>query len=226
MKNKFLEKRLFVYLFLFTFAIGVLSSCDDDEEDNSYDYVQVATLKLNSDSTTFYYILNDGTSLYPSILSSAFDGYKPVDSTRCIIWYKLLNNVVAGYDNTAKVVRENEVLTLRYVESSPSDSLANDTITLESQILAGGFLDIRFLYPKVDNKADIDLVHVATADSDNYTHFKLCFNNGGNNSSSYMSDANVSFNLGDLDPKITGKDGIKFTANTFGSGEVEYPLSY
>lgn len=227
-------KTTFTVLFALV-ATVLFQSCLDGEDSDNPDYVAIATTRVvassNGGLSTYYFELDNSKTLTPVI--NKVKSYQAVEGQRVILQYDIESTATAGFDYGIELFNVSEILTkdVETLTTENEDEIGYDPITIVSDYsqLAVGYLNLQINFPIGSSTATVHLVEnaITPPEDSEYTTLELRLNNPGSEYSSSNSSGLVSFKLGDYDPNITGKKGIKVIAKTTNEGELkEYLFTY
>lgn len=165
------------YLFLVSIlSLSILSSCHDDEYSTDNFTANLATVNIiGNDSTSYYFTLDDGTILFPSV--NPFTNYKFGGKQRVFLNYTILSDSVPGYDHSIRVNNINNILTkdIVFSENSENSLLDSDPTKIVSIWAGDNYLNFRFKFMLGGENIQhsINLISSQTIDSDTiYLVFK------------------------------------------------------
>ena len=141
-------KRKFI-LGTITLAICValgLQSCDDNDG-YSLDkfWVDIATVETDSNSSAYWFVLDDGTTLWPGASDIR---YLPVKGQRIILNYTILSDHMDGFDHYIKVNNIWNILTKEVIvlTAANADSIGNDPVKINDIWIGNNYLNVDFLF--------------------------------------------------------------------------------
>lgn len=227
-------KTTFTVLFALV-ATFVFQSCLDGEDSDVADYVAIATTHVIPGSTsgldTFYFQLDNQKTLTPVI--NKVKNFKAVEGQRVILQYDIESQATAGYDYGIELFNVTELLTkgIEVLTTENEEEIGNDPISISKDYsqLAVGYLNLQISFLSGNTTATVHLVEntITPVEDVDYTVLELRLSNPGSEYSSSNSSGLVCFKLGDYDPMLTGKKGIKVLVKTTAEGELkEYTFSY
>lgn len=90
-------KRFALFLLAIVTALG-FASCNDTDGDYPAVLSFVTVQTSEADASAYYFVRDDGTTLYPGD-KSRIPGYSPEQDARAVIYYNLLQTPAAGYSH-------------------------------------------------------------------------------------------------------------------------------
>ncbi|MCK9624991.1 MAG: NigD-like N-terminal domain-containing protein [Bacteroidales bacterium] len=232
-------KHLKTFLLIFVAFATLLgtTSCDEWNNQNSYDGVSWGTIAQSVDPTYPFQIVADDTVVFfPSNYVDVLKEYTPVNGQRIAVYYNNIEatNPYSYPTKTIEVVQISDILTKSILNTSQIDTIANDKINPAS-IWYGGGGDLgehRYLNIKFQVMASGMSTHTVylvknlnnEVDEDGYYHLEFRHDSRGDSQVSYFSGY-VSFIL-DEDSMAEGVKGLKIYSNTISEGEKTFTLDY
>ncbi|HKK81488.1 MAG TPA: NigD-like C-terminal domain-containing protein [Prolixibacteraceae bacterium] len=200
-------------------ALFILSiqSCTNEEETYSLNniWVSMGIVETGNEFGYRYMIRCDnGDTLLPA--NTAVPGYQPIDSSRVVVNYTLLDDVEGTQQlYYASINNINSVLFKDIIEhtNENTDSLGNDPIMIEDIWRVDSMLNIDF---KVWGSYKTHYINLAydslqSSDSKKTVNLKLLHNNN-NDDESYLLNGLVTFKLNKL--KTQESDSVYFTVES------------
>lgn len=229
-------KTTFTVLFALVATFSFQSCLNDDDVDVA-DYVAIATTRIipadDGVQGSYFFELDNEKTLTPVINNAS--SYTAVEGQRVILQYDIESTATAGYDYGIELFNITEILTkdIETLTAENEDEIGNDVVTIAKDYsqMAAGYLNLQISYPAGSSKATIHLVEntITPAEDSEYTVLELRLNNpnSGSDSSTQNLSGLVCFKLGDYNPTITGKQGVKIIAKATNAGEIrEYTFTY
>lgn len=206
----------------------IFTACNDSDGD--YPRLSAFATVKALDNNDFYFMLDDGKTIYPGD-KSRIGAYKAEEDKRAIIYFNMLKNTVEGYDYN---------MALYYVYNIYSGDTKVVTTQEELDLLADGntsFLGARlnsnYLNVGVGfNATDLskhtfllvrnDVTEVAPENTEEgYLNLELRRDANGDTAGYNYEDRYVSFDLDSFREDLAGKNGIILRVNTRMNG-VKY----
>ncbi len=203
-------------------GVFMLQSCDNGDSEPTYVALvtavvpQEGAISFKTDDQKTYHI---GETLLGTLQME--------DGDRAVIRFSYLKEAVQGYNYNIKLRGLNKILTKDVVDltAENKDEIGNDKLLLlkDYSSLTKGYFNAQIQFPQGSTTPKVNLVvnKINVAEEGDYTVLELRLNNNGTTTSSSMSGGVVCFKLGDLDPTITGKKGLKILVNTINKEEVQ-----
>lgn len=226
----------FTVLFAFV-ATFLFQSCFTDDDADVADYIAVATTHVvpadNGVQGTYYFELDNAKTLTPVINNA--NSFSAVEGQRVILQYDIESSATAGYDYGIELFKITEILTknIEILTADNEDEIGNDVVTISQDYsnMTSDHLNLQISYPAGSSSASIHLVEntITPAEDSDYTVLELRLNNPNSDSetSTQTLSGLVSFNMGDYNPTITGKLGLKVIAKITNEGELkEYTFTF
>jgi len=142
MKRKFILSTVTLVLFV---AIG-FQSCDDDDGYSLGDFwVDIATVETDDNSSAYWFILDDGTTLWPAASDIQ---YLPKQGQRIILNYSILSNQKNEFDHYIKINYIWDILTKKTIvlTATNADSIGNDPVKINDMWIGNHYLNVNFLF--------------------------------------------------------------------------------
>lgn len=198
-------------LLVAAFSAITFSSCMDTEGDYPQ-YMNFVTVRTIPNSQDFYFEADNGQTIYPSDKSKA-GSYEPEDGKRALIMFNFLTQI-EGYNYNIKLYQISNMFTgkARAITTQEElDAIKDDPIGLYGARLTKTYLTLHVLYPVNDNekhKFEVIINEVKpTITNEGYLDIELRHDNGGETQGSTQGSY-ISFNLADIQGKLTGMKGI------------------
>ncbi len=204
--------------------VGVffLQSCDDSSSEPTYAALVTAVVPTEG-ATSFK--TDDQKTLH--VGETLLGALQLEDGDRAIIRFSYLKEEVQGYNYNIKLRGLSEILTKDIVDltADNEDEIGNDKLLLLKDYcsLVKGYFNAQIQFPSGEEVPKVNLVvnKITPVDDADYTVLELRLNNNGVTTSTNYGSGVVCFKLGDLDPTITGKKGVKIRVNTINKDEVQ-----
>lgn len=236
-----MKKLNFILLLTTLLFIPTLHSCLDDDDDVEK-YLAVSTIKVPDEAgKEFYFVQDDGKKMYPGD-TRYVSNYKAKDGQRAFVIYtKLEEQPVQGYDSNTQIRNIVEILTKDIVTLTPEneEKIGDDPINAVYMWVAQGYLTIEFQYygtHREDKKHFLNLVINQLPDSDpaakentssddDYVNLEFRHNSEGD-SPTWLGEGYVSFKLDEIASQLEGKKGLKVRVKTLYDGIKEIPIDF
>ncbi len=142
MKRKFILSTIILAMFV---AIG-FQSCDDNDGYSLGDFwVDIATVETDDNSSAYWFILDDGTTLWPAASDIQ---YLPKQGQRIILNYSILSNQKNEFDHYIKINYIWDILTKKTIvlTATNADSIGNDPVKINDMWIGNHYLNVDFLF--------------------------------------------------------------------------------
>lgn len=142
MKRKFILSTITLAMFV---AIG-FQSCDDNDGYSLGDFwVDIATVETDDNSSAYWFILDDGTTLWPAASDIQ---YLPKQGQRIILNYSILSNQKNEFDHYIKINYIWDILTKKTIvlTATNADSIGNDPVKINDMWIGNHYLNVDFLF--------------------------------------------------------------------------------
>lgn len=142
MKRKFILSAITLAMFV---AIG-FQSCDDNNGYSLGDFwVDIATVETDDNSSAYWFILDDGTTLWPAASDIQ---YLPKQGQRIILNYSILSNQKNEFDHYIKINYIWDILTKKTIVLTATnvDSIGNDPVKINDMWIGNHYLNVDFLF--------------------------------------------------------------------------------
>ena len=142
MKRKFILGTITLAMFV---AIG-LQSCDESDDYSLGDFwVDIATVETDDNSSAYWFILDDGTTLWPAASDIQ---YLPKQGQRIILNYSILSNQKNEFDHYIKINYIWDILTKKTIvlTATNADSIGNDPVKINDMWIGNHYLNVDFLF--------------------------------------------------------------------------------
>lgn len=222
-KLKFLSLALIALM-----MVGSFTSCDTDGEYTIGDIYPSAlvTVKPYPDNSRCFFQLDNTTTLYPVNITGLPYGNKPV---RALINYLAIDDDPKDCDRAVRVVWMDEILTKQPVQHGnlTQEFLGNDPLEIVKDwvtLVEDGFLTLRFRTLTSGIGVTHTLNLVVGANPENPYEVRLR-HNAGEDTSGYMADGLVAFDLSSLPKSDNPNQKIKLVWDSFtGEKSTEFLL--
>jgi hypothetical protein len=142
MKRKFILSTITLAMFV---AIG-FQSCDDNNGYSLGDFwVDIATVETDDNSSAYWFILDDGTTLWPAASDIQ---YLPKQGQRIILNYSILSDQKNEFDHYIKINYIWDILTKKTIvlTATNADSIGNDPVKINDMWIGNHYLNVDFLF--------------------------------------------------------------------------------
>lgn len=142
MKRKFILGTITLAMFV---AIG-LQSCDDSDDYSLGDFwVDIATIETDNNSSAYWFILDDGTTLWPAASDIQ---YLPEKGQRIILNYSILSDQKDGFDHYIRINYIWNILTKKTIvlTATNADSIGNDPVKINDMWIGNHYLNVDFSF--------------------------------------------------------------------------------
>ncbi len=142
MKRKFILSTIILAMFV---AIG-FQSCEDNDGYSLGDFwVDIATVETDDNSSAYWFILDDGTTLWPAASDIQ---YLPKQGQRIILNYSILSDQKNEFDHYIKINYIWDILTKKTIvlTATNADSIGNDPVKINDMWIGNHYLNVDFLF--------------------------------------------------------------------------------
>lgn len=223
-------KKLNVWiLMLMLVLVPTFQSCLDDDDQEGFDKVALVTVKALGEND-YYFLLDSGKKMYPEE-KNGWGNYKVTDGQRAYVYFDIVDHSTQTradeYDYYIYIGGIENILTKKVIEmtAETKDSIGDNRLKPIGLSVSGGHLNVEYLTAASGTtKHMVNLVEnkiKTTVDDEGYTVLEFHLNSFDDYGP--LHKGLVSFRLGDFDPSVTGKKGIKLRVRTF-DGESYYKL--
>lgn len=219
-------------------ALPLLQSCNDSASEGADSATLVTIDNPLEIAYGYYFRADNGKTYYPSQLSESLANYNPKDGQRAVIYYSQIDERRQGYDYSIKLYAVAELLTDQVKECGPDEEYGDEPIvpvqlsggTGYDCLISGGYLTLSFkILAQGSETHEIDLIaNTAAQDADDpdYTSLELRHKSGITNTTGSVHTTAASFKLGEYDPAVTGKTGIKLRFKNFDESIAYIKIDY
>ena len=208
-----------------TLATFVFSSCLDDKE-YSFDkaWYSIVTVHPIGDSSSYWFALDDGTSLWP--VATNIPWFNPKEKQRVLVVYSFLSDEYKGYDHAIKILDLKSILTKSIAENLDEENdntYGADPVSISDIWIGGGYLNIVFEFDYGGNS-----VHYINLLENNNVNTPYLFefrHNAYNDDPRYRRKGIVAFDLSSVDTKGEEVE-LSILVNTFEGKKDEYKIKY
>lgn len=202
-----------------------LQSCLDDWDDKYDTLFAVGTVKV-IEGKEYYFALDEGSKLYPSD-TTAIHNYAVVDGQRAFVYFRKLEEELAGYEYNAQVKHIENILTkeIYFMPAEKADSIGDDNINATDLWITGGYLNIKYQFYHSGNEEKRHMLNLVVneasdGEGDRPDYVTLEFrHNAYNDSPLTLGTGMVSFKLDNIAEQLEGKKGVNIRVKSLYDGE-------
>lgn len=204
-------KKLLFYL-MFIFTLGVLQSCDLDDDENSMEnmWVGFGLVQQDSVANSFTIELDNGDELFPQSSSGWDDDV--TDNQRVLVNFTILGDKENAENKGQYHVRINSLRNILYkgildITPAMEDSIGNDPIYVKDYWLKNNMLNLELQYRGGSKVHFINLVKQPNATATEPIVLELRHNENDDPEMIRLSTV-VTFDLSSI--QVAGKDSVSF----------------
>ncbi len=208
------------YLILpFLCLAAILTGCEKGENDYP-SYISFTTVGVPENPDHYFFILDDGTTVYPGDKERIMYNANGKNGNRAVIYYKFLAQPVMGFDRNIALY---DVVDLTSKDISTADNtstlltLGDAPVGVEEARISGGWLDVCCYYP-THNMASSSDYKISIVDNqtvpppadmpEGYTYLELRLKTNDTAPALNIRKSCISYRLGPYGPESTGGKGL------------------